>query len=90
VNGEPFTLGIHAELGAAGAGGSNGPPRPPAPRDDEDGDDLESEERSNDGEAWNRQRRRASDKEKAKGAEKSGGDPGTSQHKGNVGSHSAP
>jgi hypothetical protein len=90
VNGEPFTLGIHAELGAAGAGGSNGPPRPPAPRDDEDGDDLESEERSTDGEAWNRQRRRASDKEKAKGAEKSGGGTGTSQHKGNMGSRSAP
>jgi hypothetical protein len=70
--------------------GSSGPPRPPAPRDDEDGDDLESEERSTDGEAWNRHRRRGSDKEKVKDTDKSGGGPGASQRKGCVGSHSAP
>ncbi|KAK1632262.1 hypothetical protein QYE76_006577 [Lolium multiflorum] len=90
VNGEPFTLGIHAELGAPGAGGSSGPPRPPAPRDDEDGDDLESEEWSTDGDAWNRHRRRGTDKDKAKGTNKAGGGPGTSQLKGCVGSRSAP
>ncbi|KAK1611592.1 hypothetical protein QYE76_035265 [Lolium multiflorum] len=90
VNGEPFTLGIHAELGAPGAGGSSGPPRPPAPRDDEDGDDLESEGRSTDGEAWNRHRRRGSNKEKAKGTDKTGGGPGASQLKGCMGSRSAP
>ncbi|KAM0865871.1 hypothetical protein ACQ4PT_042977 [Festuca glaucescens] len=90
VNGEPFTVGIHAELGAAGAGGSSGPPRPPAPRDDEDGDDLESEERSTDGEAWNRHRRRGSDKEKAKGSDKQGRGPGSAQLAGIGGSRSAP
>jgi hypothetical protein len=90
VNGETFTVGIHAELGAAGAGGSSGPPRPPAPRDDDDGDDLESEERSTDGEAWNRHRRRGSDKEKAKGSDKQGGGPGYAQLAGIGGSRSAP
>ncbi|KAK1604354.1 hypothetical protein QYE76_028027 [Lolium multiflorum] len=76
VNSEPFTSGIHAELGAPGAGGSGGLPCPPESRDDEDGDDLQSEERSSDGEAWNRHRRRGSDKEKAKGSDKQGGGPG--------------
>jgi hypothetical protein len=92
VNGEPFTVGIHAELGARGAGGSGGPPRPPAPRDDDDGDDLESEERSTDGEAWNRHRRRGNDKdkEKAKGTDKQGGGPGSAQLAGFGGSRSAP
>jgi hypothetical protein len=44
VNGEPFTIGLHAELGGRGGGGSGGPP-PPAPRDD-DGVADDSEEPS--------------------------------------------
>ncbi|KAK1646698.1 hypothetical protein QYE76_064503 [Lolium multiflorum] len=63
VNGEPYTVGVQAELGTTGAGGSN-PPRPPPPGDDDDdADDLESEDRSTDGERWNRHRK--NDKSKA-------------------------
>jgi hypothetical protein len=62
VNGEPYTVGVQAELGTPGAGGSN-PPRPPPPGDDDDVDDLDSEDRSTDGERWNRHRK--NDKSKA-------------------------
>jgi hypothetical protein len=48
VNGEPFTIGLHAELGGRGSGGSGAPPPPPpAPWDDdrlaEDSEDPSSE-----------------------------------------------
>jgi hypothetical protein len=48
VNGEPFTIGLLAELGGHGSGGSGAPPLPPpAPRDDngvaEDSEDPSSE-----------------------------------------------
>ncbi|KAK1696377.1 hypothetical protein QYE76_013074 [Lolium multiflorum] len=58
VNGEPYTLGVFAELNAPGGGGASGPPKPPAPRDDDDDDldDLDSDDKS-DGERWNRHRR---------------------------------
>jgi hypothetical protein len=57
VNGEPYTLGVFAELNAPGGGGASGPPKPPAPHDDDDDvDDLDSEDKS-DGERWNRHHR---------------------------------
>jgi hypothetical protein len=45
VNGEPFTISLHAELGGKGGGSSGGPPKPPAPRDEgaEDSEDPSSE-----------------------------------------------
>jgi hypothetical protein len=58
VNGEPYTLGVFAELNAPGGGGASGPPKLPAPRDDDDDDvdDLDSNDKS-DGDRWNRHRR---------------------------------
>ncbi|KAK1647690.1 hypothetical protein QYE76_065495 [Lolium multiflorum] len=90
VNGVPFTVGVHAELGAPGAGGSN-PPRPPPPGDDDDVDDLDSEDRSTDGERWNRHRKN----DKAKGAAPpagpgTGGSGGGSQRVATGGARSAP
>jgi hypothetical protein len=43
VNGEPFTIGLVAELGGRGGGGSGsgGPPKPPAPREDDGLEDSE-------------------------------------------------
>jgi hypothetical protein len=45
VNGEPFTISLHAELGDKGGGSSGGPPKPPALRDEgaEDSEDPSSE-----------------------------------------------
>ncbi|KAK1602456.1 hypothetical protein QYE76_071984 [Lolium multiflorum] len=90
VNGVPFTVGVHAELGAPGAGGSN-PPRPPPPGDDDDVDDLDSEEWSTDGERWNRHRKN----DKAKGAatpagQGTGGGGGGSQRAATGDARSAP
>jgi hypothetical protein len=43
VNGEPFTIGLVAELGGRGGGGSGsgGPPKPSAPREDDGLEDSE-------------------------------------------------
>jgi uncharacterized membrane protein YgcG len=45
VNGEPFTISLHAELGGKGGRTSGGPPKPPALRDEgaEDSEDHSSE-----------------------------------------------
>ncbi|KAK1679257.1 hypothetical protein QYE76_040105 [Lolium multiflorum] len=90
VNGEPYTVGVQAELGSAGAGGSN-PPRPPPPGEDDDVDDLDSEDRSTDGERWNRHRK--NDKAKAAAAPAgpgAGSGGGGTQRSVAAGSRSAP
>ncbi|KAK1683243.1 hypothetical protein QYE76_044091 [Lolium multiflorum] len=90
VNGEPYTVGVQAELGASGAGGSN-PPRPPPPGDDDDVDDLDSEDRSTDGERWNRHRKNDKAKAAAPPAGPGAGSGGVGmQRTTEVGSRSAP
>nr|XP_051211535.1 uncharacterized protein LOC127329029 [Lolium perenne] len=69
VNGEPYTVGVQAELGRSGPGGAGdgGPPKPPAPPRDDDGDN-ESEEHSH--EAWNRHGwKKNGDKDQCQGGE---------------------
>jgi hypothetical protein len=90
VNGEPYTVGVQAELGTPGAGGSN-PPRPPPPGDDDDVDDLDSEDRSTDVERWNHHRK--NDKAKAvapPAGPGTGGGGGGSQRAVTGGARSAP
>jgi hypothetical protein len=80
VNGEGFTVGVQAELSSrGGAGGSGGPPRPP-PSDDLG--DFDSDERSSDGETWNRHGRKGQDgeKNKEKGTAAGSQAPGSKQH----------
>jgi hypothetical protein len=86
VSGEPFTLGLQAELGSRGVGGGSGgsPPKPPEARDDSGGEDLE--ERSFEQEP--RHNRKSKDKQVMGTTELSGG--GARTLAGLAGSHSAP
>ncbi|KAK1695863.1 hypothetical protein QYE76_012560 [Lolium multiflorum] len=91
VNGEPFTIGVQAELGR-GAGGSGGspPPKPPARRDDLEEADSEEEEC----EPWNRHSRKNKDQhDKDKDSNRpaaEGGGKGVSSLAAALGSFSAP
>jgi hypothetical protein len=93
VNGEPYTVGVQAELGRSGPGGAGdgGPPKPPAPPRDDDGDD-ESEEHSH--EAWNRHGwKKNGDKDQCQGGEvdsQKGGGADSASLAAVLGSFSAP
>jgi hypothetical protein len=91
VNGEPFTIGVHAELGrgAHGSGGSP-PPKPPARHDEPEDADSEEE----DCEPWNRHSRKnkdqqGKDKDSSRPAAEGGG-KGVSALAAVLGSFSAP
>jgi hypothetical protein len=58
VNGEGFTIGVHAERGPWGGSGSrSGAPPPPPPRPDRDNEEDYSDDGSTDNE-WNKHGRR--------------------------------
>ncbi|KAK1662741.1 hypothetical protein QYE76_050900 [Lolium multiflorum] len=93
VNGDPYTIGLQAELGRRDSGGARdgGPPRPPAPPRDDDGDE-ESEVCSQ--ETWNRHGwKKSNDKEQGQAEEvesQKGGDTGAARLSSELGSFSAP
>ncbi|KAK1631884.1 hypothetical protein QYE76_006199 [Lolium multiflorum] len=91
VNGEPYTIGVKAELGrSAGGPGPDVPPKPPAPRDDDAGDD--ESDPSGEVETWNRHGWKGNGKAKStaeQGTQLSGA-AGSSQLSRGGGSWSAP
>jgi hypothetical protein len=78
VNGEGYTVGVHAELGQrGGTGGSGGPPKPHS----DDLGDFDSEERSSDEETWNKHghKTKGGEQSKDKGPATGSQPPGSKQ-----------